>query len=110
MPIEFNQNILVYSTFRDPKYYPNPNEFIPERFSPEEQRTRHKGTFLGFGEGPRMCIGMRFAITQLKVALAHIIREFRIKPSPNQKPIVIDPQTFPSYPKDGIFIRFEARN
>lgn len=56
-----------------------------------------------------MCMGMRFALTQLKVGLANVIREFRIKISPNQKPIVLDPQTALSYPKDGILIRFEAR-
>lgn len=65
---------------------------------------------MGFGEGPRICLGMRFAIAQVKVALAHIVRSFRIKLSPNHKPIVIDPQTLLSYPKDGILIQFEARS
>lgn len=100
----------VLAIHRDPKYYPNPEEFIPERFSPEEQRNRHKGTFLGFGEGPRICLGMRFAIAQLKIGLAHVVRAMHIKISPNQKPIVIDPQTLLSYPKDGILVRFEVRN
>lgn len=54
-------------------------------------------------------IGQRFAIAQIKVALVHIIRNFRIKLSPNNKPIVIDPQTLLSYPKDGILLRMEAR-
>lgn len=94
---------------RDPKYYPTPEKFIPERFNEEEQRNRHSGTFLGFGDGPRICPGMRFAIAQVKVALAMIIQNFRIKLSPNHKPIVIDPQTLLSYPKDGILVRFEAR-
>lgn len=82
---------------------------MPERFSPEEQRNRHSGTFLGFGEGPRICLGMRFGTAQVKAGLAHIVRDFRIKISPNHKPIVIDPQTLLSYPKDGILIRFEPR-
>lgn len=94
---------------RDPKYYPNPEEFQPERFNEEEQRNRHKGTFLGFGEGPRLCLGMRFAIAQLKVALAHIVQNFHITLSPQQKPIVIDPQTLLSVPKDGILIQFAPR-
>lgn len=53
--------------------------------------------------------GQRFAIAQVKLALVHIIRSFRIKLSPNHKPIVIDAQTVLSYPKDGILLRMEAR-
>lgn len=94
---------------RDPKYYPNPEVFNPERFNEEEQRNRHKGTYLGFGEGPRLCLGQRFAIAQIKVALAYVIQNFHIKLSPNHKPIVIDPQTLLSFPRDGILLRFEAR-
>lgn len=56
-----------------------------------------------------MCMGIRFALTQLKVGLVHVILNFHIKESPNQKPIVLDPQTALSYPKDGILVRFEAR-
>lgn len=94
---------------RDPKYYPNPEQFMPERFNEEEQRNRHKGTFLGFSEGPRNCLGMRFAMAQVKIALACIIQNFHIKLSPHHLPIVIDPQTLLSHPKDGILIRFESR-
>lgn len=94
---------------RDSKYYPEPEQFKPERFNDEEQRNRHKGTYLGFGEGPRICLGQRFAIAQVKVALAYIIQNFHVKLSPNHKPIVIDPQTLLSYPRDGILIRLEAR-
>lgn len=100
---------FLIRTNRDPKYYPEPEKYRPERFNEEEQRNRHKGTYLGFGEGPRICLGQRFAITQVKIALVYIIQNFQIKLSPNQKPIVIDPQTLVSYPKDGILVRFEAR-
>lgn len=97
------------NSFRDPKYYPNPDEFKPERFTIDEQRNRHKGIFLGFGEGPRIRLGMRFAIAQVKVALAYIVENFHIKLSPKQNPIVIDPKTLLSYPKDGIIIQFHTR-
>lgn len=94
---------------RDPNNYPDPEEFKPERFNETEQRNRHKGIFLGFGEGPRICPGMRFAMVQVKIALAYIVQNFFIKLSPNHKPIVIDPQTLLSYPKDGILIRLDSR-
>ncbi|XP_055306508.1 probable cytochrome P450 6a13 [Sitodiplosis mosellana] len=102
-------SINVWGIHMDPKYYSDPESFNPSRFNEEEQRNRHKGTYLGFGEGPRICLGQRFAIAQIKVALAYTIQNFHIKLSPNHKPIVIDPQTFLSYPRDGILVRLEAR-
>lgn len=94
---------------RDPQHFPNPKEFKPERFFPEEQRNRHAVAYLAFGQGPRVCVGQRFAIAQTKVALAYIVKQFRIKLSPNHKPVVIDPQAFLTYPKDGILLQFETR-
>ncbi|XP_055303301.1 cytochrome P450 9e2-like isoform X1 [Sitodiplosis mosellana] len=102
-------NIPILGLHMDPKYYPNPKEFIPDRFNEEEQRNRHKGTFLTFGEGPRICLGMRFAMLQTKVALAYITLNFRIKVSPRHKPIVLDPKSPLSYPIDGILLQIEPR-
>lgn len=47
----------MYSIHNDPKYYPNPEVFDPERFTTEEKDKRPNGTFLPFGDGPRHCIG-----------------------------------------------------
>jgi cytochrome P450 family 6 len=49
--------IPVMGLHHDPKYYPDPERFDPERFSEEEKRRRPKFTYLPFGEGPRICIG-----------------------------------------------------
>ena len=48
-------NIPVYSLHHDEKYFPDPYTFDPERFG--EGNTIHRGTFLPFGDGPRICIG-----------------------------------------------------
>lgn len=42
---------------RDPEYFPNPDEFDPDRFSEPNKANIKTGTFLAFGNGPRQCIG-----------------------------------------------------
>jgi len=49
--------IPVYAIHHDPRYYPEPDRFDPERFSDEAKSFRPHFTFLPFGEGPRNCIG-----------------------------------------------------
>lgn len=93
----------------DPQHYPEPHEFRPERFTEEERKKRDKALYLPFGEGPRMCMGMRFGHTQVKAAGMTIVRDFVVTISPNHKPIVQDPQSFIWIPKDGIKLNFTPR-
>lgn len=42
----------------DPEYFPNPEQFDPERFNKENKKNIKDFTYIPFGEGPRMCLGM----------------------------------------------------
>lgn len=64
----------------DPNIYPEPETFKPERFLPEETKKRHPMSFLAFGEGPRICIGIRFAEMEIKMALVKLLLRFRMEP------------------------------
>ncbi|NWQ60192.1 CP3A9 protein, partial [Neopipo cinnamomea] len=68
--------IPPYILHRDPAYWPNPEEFRPERFSKENKESIDPYTYLPFGAGPRNCIGMRFALLTLKVAIASLLQHF----------------------------------
>ena len=50
--------ISVLGIHNDPEYYPNPNTFDPQKFSEENKSQRPQYSYLPFGEGPRICIGM----------------------------------------------------
>ncbi|XP_022304770.1 cytochrome P450 3A11-like isoform X1 [Crassostrea virginica] len=69
----------IYSIHRDPRYWENPTQFDPERFSPENKAKRHPYAFLPFGHGPRNCIGMRLAQVEMKFAMVYILQHFRFK-------------------------------
>ncbi|NXD84134.1 CP3A9 protein, partial [Halcyon senegalensis] len=68
--------IPPYTLHRNPEYWPNPEEFRPERFSKENKEAIDPYTYLPFGAGPRNCIGMRFALLTLKVAITILLQNF----------------------------------
>ncbi|KAG8267663.1 hypothetical protein J6590_047247 [Homalodisca vitripennis] len=76
-------NIPMYSIHHDPDIYPDPYKFDPDRFSEESSRGRHHYAFLPFGEGPRICIGMRFGKLQVKIGLAAILSRYELSPAPD---------------------------
>ncbi|XP_017770107.1 PREDICTED: cytochrome P450 9e2-like [Nicrophorus vespilloides] len=62
----------------DPKYFPNPTKFDPERFSDSNKYSIHPYTYLPFGVGPRSCIAYRFAMMTTKIMFFKLISTFEI--------------------------------
>ncbi|XP_050305405.1 probable cytochrome P450 6a13 [Anthonomus grandis grandis] len=78
--------IPAWGLHMDPEYFPEPETFDPDRFSPENKKMIREYTYLPFGEGPRMCLGLRFGIMQSKVGLVTIVRKYKL--SLNEKTAV----------------------
>nr|XP_033326759.1 probable cytochrome P450 6a14 [Megalopta genalis]XP_033326760.1 probable cytochrome P450 6a14 [Megalopta genalis]XP_033326761.1 probable cytochrome P450 6a14 [Megalopta genalis] len=71
--------IPVYGIHHDPDIYTKPKVFDPERFTNDGILTRHPMSYLAFGDGPRNCIGARFASYQSKVGLISILRNHKVE-------------------------------
>lgn len=71
-------SVPVHGFHNDPDIFPDPEKFIPERFSPENKAKRHPMSFLPFGDGPRNCVGFRLGLIITKVAVASIIGNFKV--------------------------------
>ena len=71
----------VFSIHYDPDVWgpEDPYSFVPER----HETKRHPMAFLPFGAGPRHCVGMRFALMEMKTLLIRILREYNLVPGEN---------------------------
>uniref|UniRef100_A0AAT9UTS9 Cytochrome P450 6PZ13 n=1 Tax=Maconellicoccus hirsutus TaxID=177089 RepID=A0AAT9UTS9_MACHI len=85
IPANTSVVISVYGIHMDEKYYNNPEEFRPERFTEEEISKRPNYTYLPFGEGPRVCIAERFAKMKVKIGLIYALKDFSYQVSPEMK-------------------------
>ena len=73
--------IPIFKLHRDGRFYDAPDEFRPERWTDEFEAELPEYAYLPFGGGPRHCIGMRFALAELKLVLATLAREVAFDPT-----------------------------
>ena len=73
--------LCPYALHRLPAFWPDPEKFDPDRFSPENTAARPKWAHLPFGAGQRMCIGAQFAIWEGQLIAAMLLQRFRLRPA-----------------------------
>ncbi|XP_041656171.1 cytochrome P450 3A27-like [Cheilinus undulatus] len=101
--------IPVYTLQRDPALWDEPDTFKPERFSKENKDNIDPYAFLPFGAGPRNCIGMRFALVMMKLAMVEILQNFSFVPCKETEiPVELSVDAFTT-PKNPIKLKLKAR-
>ncbi|XP_077879135.1 cytochrome P450 3A4-like [Ictidomys tridecemlineatus] len=68
--------IPIYSLHQNSMYWPETEKFYPERFSKKNKVSINPYVYMPFGNGPRNCIGMRFALMNMKLALIRLLQNF----------------------------------
>nr|XP_054758348.1 cytochrome P450 3A24-like [Lytechinus pictus] len=99
----------IYNIHRDPSLWPEPDKFDPSRFSKENRANRHPMAWIPFGAGPRNCIGMRFALMEIKMAVVRILQKYRFVPSPKTEIPVKFGTGNNLKPDGGMFLGIEER-
>ncbi|CAG7829573.1 unnamed protein product [Allacma fusca] len=108
IPGGINVIITPWLTHRLPEFFPEPDKFIPDRFSPENYNQKHPFAYIPFSAGPRNCIGQKMAPVMLKIVLAHIFRNFLVElanPEAKVNPVA----NVVLFPENGLQIRLKLR-
>lgn len=79
VPAQATVLMSPYLLHRNTKYWERPNEFNPDNFLPEKVKERNSYAYLPFGGGPRLCIGNNFALMEMQIMLALLVRQFDFK-------------------------------
>ena len=102
IPAQSEILICPYVLHRHPDFWPQPEEFIPERFEAENSAMRPRYAYMPFGAGPRVCIASNFALQIALIILATISQHYQIKLIPDEEPEL--EHLISLKPKQGIWV------
>jgi cytochrome P450 len=78
-------NLVFYLAHHDPRWWPQPERFMPERFSAENEANINRRAYTPFGGGPRVCIGNSFAMMEARLLLATVAQRYSLALAPGQR-------------------------
>jgi cytochrome P450 len=94
-------------THRDPRWFPDPEKFDPDRFAPGHIEQIRPYAYFPFGAGPRACVGSTFAMTEMLLVSATILQRFDLALAPGQPDVALSGLLFG--PKGGLRLRWTRR-
>ncbi|HTW59446.1 MAG TPA: cytochrome P450 [Terriglobales bacterium] len=108
LPAKTTVLISQFVTHRDPRFFPDPLRFDPERFTPEAKSKRTKFSYFPFGAGVRQCIGESFAWMEATLLLVTLAQEWKLSLVPGH---VVEPEPLITLrPKYGMRMQVQARS
>ncbi|XP_058837427.1 probable cytochrome P450 9f2 [Topomyia yanbarensis] len=111
--IEKDQTIWIptIAIHNDPKYYPNPEKFDPERFNEANRSKIDAGAYLPFGVGPRNCIGSRLALMEVKLIVYYLLKDFSFHlTEKTEVPLRMSKNLFALQAENGVWVEFKLRS
>ena len=107
LPAKTTVLISQFITHRDPRFFPDPLRFDPERLTPEARSRRTKLTYFPFGAGVRQCIGESFAWMEGVLMLATLAQKWKLRMVPGHR---VEPEPLITLrPKYGMRMQLESR-
>jgi retinoid hydroxylase len=108
IPAGLPVNYCSWASHHLPDVFPEPEAFIPERFTPENRAALPKGAYVPFGGGSRTCIGMRFGEMEIRAIAATVLQRFRLELQPAYQLSIRQMPTLS--PRQGMPMRIRARD
>jgi cytochrome P450 len=107
VPRDAYVNYCSWASHRLPEVFPEPEAFIPERFTRERKAALPRGAYVPFGGGSRICIGKRFGQTEVKLVATKLLQRLRMEALPGRTVTIRQMPTLS--PVGGLKMRVQPR-